>query len=70
MIVYGTLKSEDAGNVLFKGNMEECKTFVKGLVPDDYDSLNIDQENGVIEKRYIVNGGFAEDFKELITFYT
>jgi hypothetical protein len=47
--------------------MEECKALVKGLVPDDYDSLNIDQENGVIEKRYIVNGGFAEDFKELVS---
>lgn len=66
MVVFGTLKNENAGSQLFNGDIQSCKEFCKKLVPADYEAVNICEDNGIISKRIIYNGVPAENFKELI----
>ncbi len=67
MIVWGTTKKEkDNGTILFEGEMHACIRYCKGLRSSDFDSICIDQDNGVIEKHIISNGMPAEDFIELL----
>ena len=67
MLVYGMLHNEQVAKELFKGDMDECISFVKSLVPSDFESLNIDTDDGRIEKRFVVHGSPAEDFLSLIS---
>lgn len=67
MVVFGSLKNEQIGKVIFSGSLEECKNFCKKIVPSDYESLSIDQDNGVIEKRIISQGVPAENFMDLVS---
>ena len=67
MVVYGILKHEENGQILHKGTLEACKGFVKPLEhKDSYDSLNICQDNGTIEKRAISNSKPTEWLIDLI----
>lgn len=56
MVVFGTLKTEEIGQILHSGSLEDCKRFLLDLKKkDDYSSLNINQDNGIIEHRAILN---------------
>lgn len=55
MVVFGTLKTEEIGQILHSGSLEDCKSFLLKLKKDDYSSLNITQDNGIIEHRAIFN---------------
>ena len=66
MIVFGFKRGEDSGNELYKGTMEQCKAWCRNEVPADYDSLNICQNNGVIEMRIAKDCKPAEDFIKLL----
>ncbi len=67
MLVCGCKKNEDVDTNLFKGNLEECKAYCKKLVPADFYSLDIVEDNGLISKRIFLHGTFAEDFFELLS---
>lgn len=66
MLVYGAKHNENIAKELFKGDMDACIDFVKSLTPSDYEALNIDTDDGRIEKRLIAHGSPAEDFLSLI----
>ena len=66
MIVYGIRNNTEIGEELFKGDMSECKTFCKALIPSDFYSLNICEDNGIIAKRLFAHGARAKDFSELL----
>lgn len=55
MILFGILRTEEVGNIIYSGTKEECEKHAKTLDLNDYYSLNICQDNGVIEKRLISN---------------
>lgn len=69
MVVFGRLKGDEVGSIIYTGDMASCKKFCKSIIPAEYDSLSIDLDNGVISKRIISSGAPAEDFKELIEVY-
>ena len=56
MLVYVTLKAEEAGKVLFNGDLEACQDYASGLNDAEkanfYD-LHICEDNGVIFERII-----------------
>ena len=53
MVLYGHLKKEEVGNIIYDGSKEECENFAKTLDLDDYYSLNICQDNGIIDERIV-----------------
>ena len=53
MVLYGHLKTEEVGNIIYSGTKEECENHAKTLDLNDYYSLNICQDNGVIDERIV-----------------
>lgn len=54
MIVFGTLKiGEEAGNILFKGNAEDCVKYSESLDCSVYYDLHICSDDGVIMERIV-----------------
>lgn len=66
MIVWGTKISDNCGNELYKGTLEQCRAWCKNIIPADYDSLNICEDNGVIVFRLVANGNQTEDYLTLL----
>lgn len=60
MVVYGNDK------VLYRGNLEQCRTWCKSAIPADYDSLAICDDSGVIVLRLVNHGKQAEDYITLL----
>lgn len=56
MIVFGTLKTEDSGKILFQGSKKECNDYASTLDLNSFYSLNIDTDDGVIEDRIVSSG--------------
>ena len=52
MIVFGTKQNEDTGTVIFRGTMEDCERYIKGLSLEinDYRELTICENDGKIAK--------------------
>lgn len=59
MILYGILKTEEAGTILYNGSKEVCRDYANKLNWSDYYSLTIDYDNGVIDERLVVPYGAA-----------
>lgn len=54
MVVCGTLKIDDeVGNILFRGDMEECKKYSDCLDFSIYYDLHICSDNGIILERIV-----------------
>ena len=56
MIVYGILRRAEVGSILFSGSLKECREFVREnekLDLDDYYSVNICEDNGIIVERVL-----------------
>jgi len=56
MVVFGTLKTEDSGKILFQGSKKECNDYASTLDLNSFYSLNIDTDEGVIEERIVSSG--------------
>lgn len=46
MILYGILKTEETGTILYSGSKEACRDYANKLNWSDYYSLTIDYDNG------------------------
>ena len=66
MIVWGTKIGDNCGNELYKGTFEQCRTWCKSVVPADYSSLSICEDNGMIVFRLVANGRQAKDYLTLL----
>lgn len=53
MVLYGHLKTKEVGNIIYSGTKEECENHAKTLDLNDYYSLDICQDNGVIDERIV-----------------
>lgn len=54
MVVFGTLKvGEEAGNILFTGDLDQCREYADGLDHSEYYELSICQDNGVITEKIV-----------------
>lgn len=56
MIVYGILRRAEVGSILFSGSLKECREFVREdekLDLDDYYSVNICEDNGIIIEKVL-----------------
>jgi len=56
MIVYGILRGAEVGTTLFDGSLKECREFVRDdekLDLDDYYSVNICEDNGIIIEKVL-----------------
>lgn len=56
MVIFGTLKSTrptETGSILFEGELEACRNFLEQLNKDDFENLNICEDNGTIFERVI-----------------
>lgn len=54
MIIYATNRIGEGASTLFDGSLEECRDFLKEndkLDLNDYDTVNICEDNGVIVER-------------------
>ena len=51
MIVYGQIVHAESPAELFKGTLEECKEYIKGQDLNDYEFMNIDNDQGEILER-------------------
>ena len=56
MAVFGSLRNERVGNILYKGNLEECQAYAKSLNMKDYYELSICRDDGTIFTRLVVHG--------------
>ena len=55
MVVFGTLKvGEEAGNILFTGNLDQCREYAKELNHSDYYELSICEDNGIIKEKIVI----------------
>ena len=54
MVVFGRLNVEKFGNILFKGDLDQCREYAGKLHHYEYDSLNICQDNGIIVERIVI----------------
>ena len=50
MVVFGSLKSEETGKVLYQGTFEECEKYVKTMDMRKYYNVNICEDDGRIKK--------------------
>lgn len=58
MVVFGTLSGEEVGNILFTGDLDQCREYVGKLHHYEYYELSICHDNGIIfEKIVIPNTG-------------
>lgn len=48
MFVFGTLKTEEVGEILYMGDFEECLNYAKNLDLRKFYDLSICEVNGVI----------------------
>ena len=56
MIVFGTLRAgEEAGGILYRGTLEECRSYTRTLNLAAYYDLNICEDNGVIAERIVTH---------------
>ena len=56
MVVFGTLrKGEEAGNIIFRGTLEECRSYTRTLDQAVYYDLNICEDNGTIAERIVTH---------------
>ena len=54
MVVFGTLKvGEEAGNVLFTGDLDHCREYAGGLDKSKYYELSICEDNGIITEKIV-----------------
>lgn len=54
MVVFGTLKiGEEVGNILFQGDMEDCKKYSDRLDLSIYYDLHICLDDGIILERIV-----------------
>ena len=54
MVVFGTLKVEEtSGNVLFTGNLVQCREYANGLNQSEYYELSICTDDGRIVEKII-----------------
>lgn len=56
MVVFGRTKREQAGNILFTGDPEQCREYAAALDPLDFDMLSICEDNGIIREKIVVYG--------------
>ena len=66
VLVYATKRNDEQGFSLFSGSLEDCKSFCKKITPFEWDSVNIDKENGEIVLRIVRNGRPSEDYHQLL----
>ena len=53
MTVFGRKRGEEAGNILFQGNYDQCQEFISQLDKTELEELNIDEDNGIIKERIL-----------------
>ena len=64
MVVFGTLKvGEEAGNILFEGDQDQCREYADGLDHSQYYDLAICQDNGIIAERIVIPNTYDEDLE-------
>ena len=56
MVVFGRTKREQAGNILFTGNPEQCQEYAAALNPLDFDMLSICDNGGTIKEKIVEYG--------------
>lgn len=55
MVVFGTLKvGEEAGNILFTGDLDQCREYAGKLNHSDYYELSICQDDGIITEKIVI----------------
>jgi len=54
MVVFGTLKvGEEAGNILFTGDLDHCREYAGTLDKEKYYELSICEDNGIITEKIV-----------------
>lgn len=54
MVVFGTLKiGEEVGNILFRGDLEECRQYSDSLERSTYYDLHICSDDGTIVEKIV-----------------
>ena len=54
MVVFGTLKvGEEAGKILFEGDLDQCREYAGKLDQSKYYELSICEDNGVIKEKIV-----------------
>lgn len=52
MVVFGVLKSDGVGAVLYKDdNIDKCHEFIDKINKDDFLEISIDDDNGLIVEK-------------------
>ena len=65
MVVFGTLKvGENAGNILFTGNLDQCREYVNRLDHSKYYELSICQDDGIITEKIVIPNTGIEGSKD------
>lgn len=55
MVVFGTLKTENSGKILFRSeDIEECRKYANSLDDKEYYELSICEDNGIIKERIVI----------------
>lgn len=55
MVVFGTLKTgEESGNILFTGDLDQCREYTDGLDHSEYYELSICQDDGTITEKIVI----------------
>ncbi len=65
MIVHGMKRTEEIGNDLFSGSLEECMEYCKELAPSEFYDLSICEDNGITTKNLIKSCKIGKDFLEI-----
>ena len=53
MVVFGTLNTEEAGNILFTGDLDQCREYAGKLNHSDYYELSICQDDWIITEKIV-----------------
>lgn len=56
MLVYGQIKHTADMIELFSGTNEECREYISKQDLNDYENLNLDEDNGIIAERIVSSG--------------
>ena len=54
MIIFGRKRGENVGNVLFQGDIDKCQEFADRLDKSEFETLTLDEDNGII-KEWLIN---------------
>lgn len=55
MVVFGTLLvGEEAGNILFTGDLKQCQKYADGLDHSEYYELSICKDDGIIVEKIVI----------------